>query len=205
MNPFGRRGGKTALLDAWRHVAGEVGGRVELDRRGKPHRMNVPHRGWLLVLDTYTQSTGESSSTYTRVRSLFARRGEAFKLRVTKRYFFHALASLVGIHPVSIGYDRVDRALWIRSDRPPLARSLLRGTALGQALLRTPVTLVVTRPGRRIRKVAGESVGEVQLLKSGRIRDVATLREMLQICMETLDGLERFGVASEDPVREVAI
>lgn len=202
---FRLAGTSSAMLDAWRHVAGELTGRIETDRRGRPQRLSVPHREWLVIVDIYVQSSGESTTTYTRVRSLFERFGTPFRLKVTKRYPFHGLARLVGVKPVAVGYDRVDRALWVRSDRPDVARSLLRGTSLGQSLIRSPVKLLVTRPERRIRRAAGDAVGEVQLLKRGRVAEISTLREMIQICMETLDGLVRFAVATDAAVTEVAI
>ena len=195
---------KTPLLEAWRKVAGELEGEVELDRRGKPKRLEVPHREWAVVLDIYTQSNGQYSATYTRVRALFVREAP-FSLRVTKRNPFHAIGALFGYRPIPIGYGRVDRALFVRSDRADVARSMLRGTSLGQSLLRDPIRLVVTRPGKRIRKVAGETVGEVQLLTGGKARDVARLRGMIQMCTETLDELARLDLASEARVASVAI
>jgi len=200
--PFGTR--KTPLLEAWRKVAGELGGDVELDRRERPRRLHVPHREWTVILDVYTQSNGQSSSTYTRVRALFVR-AAPFSLRVTKRNPFHAIGALFGYRPTSIGYGQVDRALFVRSDRGDVARSMLRGTSLGQTLLRDPMRLVVMRPGRRIRKMSGESVGEVQLVTGGKVRDVSKLRAMIQICTQTLDELERLDLATEAQVEGVAI
>jgi len=195
---------KTPLLEAWRKVAGEFGGEVELDRREKPSRLYVPYHEWKIVLDVYTQSNGQYSSTYTRVRALFLR-ASPFSLRVTRRNPFHALGALVGYRPISIGYGQLDRTLFVRGDRADLARSMLRGTSLGQALLRDPVRLVVTRPGKRIRRLAGETVGEVQLLKGGKVREVAKLSGMIQICTQALDELERLDVATRARVEGVAI
>jgi len=199
---FGSR--KPPLLEIWRRVAGELGGEVSVDKRGKAKRLHVPHGEWVIVTDIYTQSTGESSQTFTRVRALFVR-SRPFTLRVTKRNPFHAIGALFGYRAVAIGYDRVDRALFVRADRGDVARSMLRGTSLGQALIRDPLKLVVTRPGRRIRKIADDSVGEVQLMKSGKVREVAVLRAMVQTCASTLDELRRLRVAHSDGVQGVAI
>jgi hypothetical protein len=199
---FGSR--KPPLLEIWRRVASELGGEVSVDKRGKAKRLHVPHGEWVIVTDIYTQSTGESSQTFTRVRALFVR-SQPFTLRVTRRNPFHALGALFGYRAVPMGYNQLDRALFVRSDRRDVARSMLRGTSLGQALMRDPLKLVVTRPGRRIRKVAGDSVGKVQLLKSGKVREVAVLRGMVQTCARTLDELRRLRVAQPDPVHDVAI
>lgn len=197
--------GRSPLVEVWRKVAGELGGEVALTKRGKPKRLCVPHGTWTIVTDIHTESHGESSSTYTRVRALFVR-ATSFRLRVTRRNPFHVFAPLVGFGGISTGHQRLDRTLFVRSDRPQIARAALRGTSLGQALLRDPkVKLVVTKPGRRIRKVAGDRVGEVQLRKSGKVREVATLRQLIETCAETLDELERRGVAREERVDEVEL
>ena len=158
-----------------------------------------------MVLDTYVQSHGQSASTWTRVRALFPKR-EPFSLQVTPRTPFHRLARLVGYGGIDLGYQRADRILFVRSDRPDRARAMLRGTALGTLLLRDPKgKLLVTRPEKRIRKIAGDSVGEVRMLRGGRIVDLAALRSMVQIVMETLDQLAGLGVAGDAPVEEVEL
>lgn len=200
-----RPGKKTPVTEAWRRVAGELGGEIEMGKKQRePKRLDVPHREWLVVADIHVQSHGEGSTTYTRVRALFVRT-QPFRLTVTKRNPFHALGILVGFRPVPIGYGQLERALFVRSDRADLARAMLRGTGLGQDLMRYPLKLTVTRPGRRIRKAAGDGIGEVQLLKTGKVHEVARLRMMIQTCMSTLDELDRLGVASSSAVEGVAL
>lgn len=196
--PFASRA--TPVDEVWRHVAGELGGHVVTGPK-KAERLEVPHGEWLIVTDIHTQSTGEGTVTYTRVRALF-QRAAPFRLSVTKRTPFHSIGALFGYRPVPMMYPQLDRALFIRADRADLARSLLRGTGLGQQLMRDPLKLEVTRPERRIRRIAGDAVGEVRILKSGIRRDVSEVRSMVQACMQTLDGLARLGIAGgapEDP------
>lgn len=200
-----RRGRKPELLEVWRHLVGGLGGEVELTAKGKPRRAYIPHRNWTIVLDIYTVSSGTTSSTYTRIRALFVRDG-GFTLRVTRRNPFHALAPLFRWGGVQVGYGQLDRALFVRSDRPEVARAALRGTSLGQRLIRDPrLKLLVTRPGKRIRKIAGDTVGEVQLLAGGQLRDLARLRGLVEVVMATLDELERLGPALPDSVPNVEI
>ncbi|MDX1577319.1 MAG: hypothetical protein R3266_02500, partial [Gemmatimonadota bacterium] len=169
-----RRGSsrKARFVEAWEGLAAELGGELELEKRGKPERLTARHGPWTLVADIHTVNAGETSTKYTRVRALF-RRARPFSLRVTRRNPLHRLAPLVGLRGVRLGYDRADRALFIRSDRPGLARTALRGTSLGQALpgLIRRTTLRVTRPGRRIRRSSAEDLGEVQVLRRGIERD----------------------------------
>jgi hypothetical protein len=195
----------TATLELWRRLVGELGGEVETTGRGKPTRAVIPFRNWTVVLDIFTQSHGDSSSTYTRARSLFQRQ-IPFTLRVTKRNLFHRFAPLVGLRGISLGYSRLDQAVFVRSDHPSHARAMLRGTSLGAALIADPPgRLLVIDPGKRIRRVTGDSVGEVQLLRGGQQKDLARLRSIVQLSMATLDQLERLKLATANPVEGVAI
>lgn len=191
---------KPGKLEAWQEVARRLDGEVQLDRKEKPRRVTFPHDRWAIVLDSYTVSTGSSTATYTRVRALYEARSE-FRLKVTRRNPFHALAPLFGVRGVPMGYGRFDRQFFVRSGGPDLAKSLLRGSGVGQRLLAHPsVSLAVTRPGKRIRKLVGESVGEVQLQKGGVVKEVALLSEMVTLCRDVLDHLLRLGVATDAPV-----
>lgn len=200
-----RRGKKPKRSEVWQRLAEERGGEVELDRRARPERLHVPHRSWRIVLDSHVESSGSTSSTHTRVRALFVR-VRPFTLRVTRRNPFHALGPLVGYRGVGLSYGPMDRKLFVRSDDPTLARSLLRGTAVGQSLLGDPARqLVVKRPDRRIRKMAGDGVGEVRVQVGGDVRELARLRALIDLCCVTLDELERLGAASDAPVEDAAI
>ncbi|MDH3734159.1 MAG: hypothetical protein OEU54_11520 [Gemmatimonadota bacterium] len=196
---------KTPVAESWSRVAADFGGETFWGKSKKePDRLDVPHRVWRIVTDIHVQSHGEGSTTYTRVRALFVRT-QPFRLTVTKRNPFHSLGVLFGYRAVPIGYSQLEKALFVRSDRADLTRSMLRGTALGQGMMREPVKLSVARPGRPIRKIAGDTVGEVQILKRGKVHDVSELRELVQTCMWTLDELDRLGVADDTPVEGVAL
>ncbi|MDX1393344.1 MAG: hypothetical protein R3195_03090 [Gemmatimonadota bacterium] len=198
--PWWRFGaGDARLVDTWRRVAGELGGHVIVDRKDRPRFLHIPHREWTLVTDTFTQSHGETSSTFTRTRALFHGR-QPLKLTVTRRTPLHAIGRLVGYLPVPMGYQQLDRALFVRSDRPEIARAVLRGTALGQSMMRDPSRLMVTQAERKMRKTAGDGLSQVVVQRKGKIRDVAALRALVQTAALALDELERFGVAEDRPV-----
>jgi hypothetical protein len=207
---------KRTKTEAWGEVAAALEGRIDADRKGRPERVTFRHVDWDVVLDTYTVSTGNSSSTYTRVRALFNGRPDGrnddrygdrygdqghFDLAITRRNPFHALAWLFRIREAPIGYGRFDRTFFVRSNGPGLAKSLLRGTNVGRLLLDDPkLRLVVKKPGKRIRKAAGEEVREVQLQVSGVVKDPRRVEDMVRLCMEVLDELVRLGPAVEGPV-----
>ena len=200
-----RRKKKPSKEEAWGQLATSLGGQIQTDRKGKPQQISFADGDWEIVLDTYTVSTGQSSATYTRVRALMNGQGdpgrEEFELSVTRRNPFHGLARLFGIREVSIGYGRFDHTFFVRSNEPNHARSILRGTNIGHLLLANPsVKLEVKRPGKRIRKAAGEGTREIHLQTGGVVKDPRLLQDMLRLCSDLLQELLRLGVVREAPV-----
>jgi hypothetical protein len=155
---------KLSKEEAWGQLATTLGGQIQTDRKGKPQQISFADGDWEIVLDTYTVSTGQSSATYTRVRALLNGQDspgrEEFELSVTRRNPFHGLARLFGIREVSIGYGRFDHTFFVRSNEPNHARSILRGTNVGQLLLANPsVKLEVKRPPGYVEIVQRSAAG----------------------------------------------
>ena len=152
------------------------------------------------MLDRFIVSTGQTSQTFTRVHVLYGG-AEDFRLKVRGRNPFHALAGLFGVRRVELGYGRFDRTFFVTGTDHVLSRSLLRGTTVGQMLLEDPkVRLEIKRPGKRIRKGAGEDVREIQLYVPGLVTDVTRLEALVRLCRETIDQLIQLGVARTDSV-----
>lgn len=207
---------KRTKSEAWDEVSAALDGRIDTDKKGKPERVTFRHADWDVVLDTYTVSTGNSSATFTRVRVLFNGRPDGrnddrygdryddrghFDLGITRRNPFHALARLFRIREARIGYGRFDRTFFVRSNGPGLAKSLLRGTNVARLLLDDPrVKLEVKKPGKRIRRAAGEEVREIRVQVGGVVKDPGRLESMVRLCTEVLDELVRLGPALEGSV-----
>lgn len=198
------RRGADRTRERWEELAARWDGEVEL-AGGKPLRARLPHRSWALVLDHHHVSTGQARQTFTRVRALFVRVGP-FELSVRRRRWYHAIGERVGLGGVRLGHAPVDRALFVRSDRGDLARALLRGTALGQALAaQRDVHLTVGKPARKLGRALGEGGGELQALLSGGDHEAARLDALVSLVATTLDEMERLHLASAEPVEGVSL
>ena len=56
--------------EIWRQLSHEIGGEFVEGSFTKSSRVKVQIKEWVVTLDTFTVSTGNSSSTYTRMRAL---------------------------------------------------------------------------------------------------------------------------------------
>lgn len=182
----------------WQELALSAGG-VYREKKKKPSIL-IPHRNWLIELETYVVSTGNSATTYTRARSLF-RAGDDFRLTVFKRNPFSTLARWFGAPEVKTGHGRFDRKFIVRSRHRGRARSILLGTRLSEILLSEPSLYVeVKRPGRKVRARHGEDVREAMVRRSGNVRELEMLETLLEAARALLDQLARLGSAVDAPL-----
>lgn len=184
----------------WQTLALSAGGVFR--RKKKKPSILIPHRKWLIELETYVVSTGNSAATYTRARSLF-RAGDDFRLTVFKRNPFSTLARWFGAPEVKTGHSRFDRKFIVRSRHRGRSRSILLGTRLSEILLSEPSLYVeVKRPGRKVRARYGEDVREALVRRPGNVRDLESLATLLEAARALLDQLARLGSAVDAPVEE---
>lgn len=91
-----------ATTHAWSTAARSLGLPFTPPSFGKPRRMEGSLRGVHLIVDTFTRSTGKSSTTYTRYRARYPR-SLALGLRLTKQGFFSGVGKLLGAQDISVG------------------------------------------------------------------------------------------------------
>lgn len=179
---------------AWRETAALLDGRLEEGRRPSKDVVVVRHGPWVIALDTYTQSQGNHSVTYTRVRA-YAAGWRGLTLSVRRRNVLDRVAAALGLGG---GRPAVSPALqerWVVRGKPA-ARipSLFAGTDLAQAIQALPaVSLRVRRPSWWSRRCLPDGTVEVVARARGVIDDVTRLAGMIRVVAETLVGLERVG------------
>ncbi len=183
----------------WQKLALSVEG-VYLEKKKNKPSVRIPHRNWLIELETYVVSTGNSAATYTRARSLF-RAGDDFRITVFKRNPFSTLARWFGAPEVKTGHGRFDRKFIVRSRHRGRSRSILLGTRLSEILLSDPSLYVeVKRPGRKVRSRHGEDVREATVRRPGHVREIEILETLVEAARALLDQLARLGSAVDTPL-----
>ena len=70
---FFRKGPKKpGQREVWRDTAGRLKGEYLESGKGNAPRIRLRHDPWLLTLDNYTVSNGQTSVTYTRLQEIFS-------------------------------------------------------------------------------------------------------------------------------------
>ena len=88
--------------EIWSQIAADIGGDFIDGGFWGRDALVYEHGEWTIVLDTYTVSTGKSSTTFTRMRAPFVNRdGRYFK--IYREGFFSGMGRFFGMQDVEIG------------------------------------------------------------------------------------------------------
>ena len=76
---------------------------------------------WTITLDTYTESSGESSTTYTRMRAPYVN-PEGFRFTIYRKGPFSGLGKLLGMQDIEVGDPEFDEAFIIKGNDESMVR-----------------------------------------------------------------------------------
>jgi hypothetical protein len=157
------------------------------------------HRHWKIVLDTYTVSTGNSSTTYTRVRALFEP-NLPFRFAFIRENVFTRIGKFFGMKDVETGNPLLDRDYLVRTDNESMVRALVSRSRLPDLLAQQPSGKLEIAKFRGKKKPRPERAAELRWQTGSVIRDPLRLQQLVTVFRETLDGLERIGAATESTI-----
>lgn len=162
--------------NAWRQLANELG--AEFISGGALHSSKVlAHvRQWTLTLDTYSVPSGDSSTTYTRLRSPLQNK-DGFQFTLFREGLIGKLEKVLGAQDIEIGVEDFDHDFVIQGNNEPRLRALLLDVKIRQLI-----------QGQRSIKLSlkGE---ELRFEAQGVIKDVPRLKSLFELFGELLDRL----------------
>lgn len=179
--------------EAWTALAGRRGGTVVSNKRGKLAAVRFALAPVELVLDTYTQSNGETSQTYTRGRVLYVMRDE-FRFRLYRRSIFSGLGKFLGMQDIEVGQPALDREFIIKADSEGRIRALLLRSGISNALMTLGGGRLETRPFRR-RGADTARIRELRYTVPGVVREAARLDAVVDLFVEVTAHLVKSGSA----------
>lgn len=163
----------------------------------KGDKVIAQYRDWTITLDTYTVSTGKSSTTYTRIRAPYVN-ADGFRFTIYRNGIFSDLGEFLGFRDIEIGNDDFDREFVIKSECEDKVRGLLADPKIQELIREQP------RFHLRVKDDEGwfggafpEGVDELYFRVPGIIRDMEQLRQLFELFSEILDRLCLIGSAYE--------
>lgn len=186
--------------EIWQQLATETGADFTLGGFLRPGKVEIKVREWTLTLDTYTVSTGKSSTTYTRLRAPYVNQ-DGFAFTIYRKSIFSGLGKALGMQDIEIGDPVFDEEFVIKGTDEARVRALFAHAQLRDMIAAQPTIYL------SVRKDEGwfgadfpEGVDELYFQVGGVIKDVERLKSLFLLFAATLNYLCLIGSAYEsDP------
>jgi hypothetical protein len=115
--------------EIWRQLCAEIGAQYVEGGFWKGDKVQATHGPWTITLDTYTVSTGKSSTVYTRMRAPFVD-PESFHFTVYRKGIFSDMGKWFGMQDIEIGDETFDRDFILKSNQESKLRELLGSSSV---------------------------------------------------------------------------
>jgi hypothetical protein len=181
--------------EVWRQLSQEMGAEFVDGGFWKGSKVQVHVKPWTITLDTYSESSGESSVTYTRMRAPYIN-PEGFRFTIYRKGIFSALGKLLGMQDIEVGDPDFDEAFIIKGNDESKVVSLFSDTRIRQMIEDQPkIRLEVKDSEGWFGPTFPEDVDEVRFQIAGVIKDIERLKALFELFAAVLDQLCRIGSA----------
>jgi hypothetical protein len=181
--------------EVWGQLCHEVGGELVDGGFWKAKKVQVHTGPWTIVLDTYTVSEGESSTTYTRMRVPFLNPG-GFRFVIYRKGLFSGLGKFFGMQDIEVGDPEFDEAFIIQGNDEGTVYKLLADPKIRQMIQAQPkIRLEIKDNEGWFGPKFPEDVDELLFQVPGVIKDVARLKSLFDLFAAVLDQLSQIRAA----------
>lgn len=179
--------------EAWSGFANQYGAQFIDGGLFKGMRVEYTYKHWPFYLDTFTVSTGRSSSTYTQVRALFVGTSD-FYFKLNRKSVFSKLAKKLGKEYVESGDAAFDETFVIKSNDAEKAEALFSSQALREQMLSIKkVRLSIKNNEGKFGRDYQNMGKELYFYADGIVKDTELLTkwfDMLKITLDEMESLE---------------
>ena len=181
--------------EVWRQLSQEIGTEFVEGGFWKGSKVQAHVGPWTVTLDTYTESSGESHVTYTRMRAPYIN-PEGFRFTIYRKNHFSDLGKFLGMQDIEVGDPEFDEAFIIKGNDESKVRDLFANSKIRQMIQDQPkIRLRVKDSEGWFGPKFPENVDELHFQVVGVIKDVERLKALFDLFATVLDQLCRIGSA----------
>ena len=186
--------------DIWQQVAQDIGGDFSNGGFWGKDVLRYQSGEWEILLDTYTVSTGKSSTTYTRMRAPFINK-DGFYFNIYRSSIFSGLGKFFGMQDIEIGEPLFDDQFIIKGNDEDRVRLLLDDDELKRLLnLEPQVAFKISDDEGFFAQTYPDGVDLLQFRCHGVIRDTHRIKNLFEIFSCLLTRLVHIDSAyADDP------
>ncbi len=163
---------------AWKELARDVGAEYVPGGLFRSSKVVARLRGSTLTLDTYSVPSGDSSTTYTRIRAPLEIR-DGFQFTVFREGLVGKIDKALGMQDLEIGIPEFDDAFVVRANDETRVRALLSNTKVRQLI-----------QAQRSLRLSIDKTNELHFEQQGVIRDSERLKSLFALFDAALEQLE---------------
>ena len=184
--------------EIWRQLSDQIGGDFVQSGFFKTSKVEVHHKQWTITLDAYTESSGESSQTYTRMRAPYVNK-DGFRFTIYRKGFFSELGKLLGMQDIEIGEPAFDDDFIIKGNAETQVQELLSNPRIRSLIEQQPKVYLTVRDDEGWFKTRfPEGVDELYFRVPGVVKDIDRLKALYDLFAEVLNHMCQIGSAYED-------
>lgn len=186
--------------EAWKLLSDELDGEFIAGKGFKSPKVVLPYKNFEFCLDTYTVSTGQSTVTYTRMRTIFINKEELW-FKTYKEGFFAKIGKALGMPDIEIGDIDVDNKLIIKGYSEHLIKDLLSRDAIKEKLIN--IKKINLRTEKKVYDNNTHLYRESVLNQTitGVVKDVELLKSWYYLFASVIDGMIELDI-TEDTAAE---
>lgn len=186
--------------EAWKKLSEQIGGDFTKGSFFKTDKVTAKVNDWIITLDTYTQSSNNSSVTYTRLRAPYIN-ADGFRFKIYNKSIFSGIGKFLGMQDIEVGYTEFDRDYIIKSNMEYKVRMLFSNEKIRKLITEIRnIYLEVKDDEGYFGSKFPEGVDELYCQVIGVIKDIEKLKKFFDLFAEILTYLCHIGSAYEqDP------
>jgi hypothetical protein len=181
--------------EIWGELSGELGAEFFEGSFFKTGKITLTHGEWEITLDTYTVSTGKSSTTYTRMRAPYVNK-DGFRFNIYRKSVFSWLGKMFHMQDVETGDSRFDEEFIIQGQPEEEVKRLLANVKIREMIEKQKsIHFSVKDDEGWFKTKFPEGVDELYFEVAGVIKDKERLKDLFDLFSLVLDELCRIGSA----------
>jgi hypothetical protein len=184
-----------SIKEAWRQISEELNADYNKGSFFIGPRIEYTHNNWTIYLDTYTVSTGKSSTTYTRMRVPFINLRK-FKFKIYRKGVFSNIGKALGMQDIEIGFDDwFDKDFIIKGNDEVLLVKLLQNHQIRNLIDRQPdIVLEIKDDEGMFGPKFKENESLLSFLTIGVIKDIDRIKNLFELFVKVIDEFEITGI-----------
>jgi len=184
--------------EIWRPFAEEIDAEFIDNGVWKSKKIIYKHENWTIILDTYSESSGKSSTTYTRMRAPY-RNKDGFNFKIYNSGFFSDIGKKFGMQDIEIGYPDFDEKFIIKGNDEDKLKELFESEKIREFIqLQDKIHLEIKEDEGFCGSEIPEGVNLLYFKTIGVIKDTERLKRLYMLFAMVLNKLHIMGSAYED-------